>query len=367
MKIKELQVYRFKLPFHFPLTVADKILTAREGFIIEIISQQGKSGYGEIAPFQGLHKENLDSALQELQLTWPKLKENDWQHSFSPSGMDFEKAMSSLALSPSVRFGLEMALFNLLSNSAEKPLYKMWNNSVQKCLNLNGLLTGTPAAILTQAKRLMEQDYRAIKLKVGRQSLKEDIRLVENVRNTIGDGIDLRLDANKAWSLSDAIAFGEAVNDYGIEYLEEPLQNPKDIPNLKAADTIPLALDESLKEIAIQEGHFYKSLHAIVIKPSVSGSVEKTIDLCLWAREKNLIPVISSTFDSGVALSFVAQLAAVFTAPGTAMGLDTYKWLKEDLLATPFKAECGKVDVDKIARNSSVLRTDRLTPEVRLD
>ena len=243
----------------------------------------------------------------------------------------------------------------------------MWNNSVQKCLNLNGLLTGTPAAILTQAKRLMEQDYRAIKLKVGRQSLKEDIRLVENVRNTIGDEVDLRLDANKAWSLSDAIAFGEAVSDYGIEYLEEPLQNPKDIPNLKDADTIPLALDESLKEIAIREGHFYKSLHAIVIKPSVSGSVEKTIDLCLWAREKNLIPVISSTFDSGVALSFVAQLAAVFTAPGTAMGLDTYKWLKEDLLANPFKAECGKVDVDKIARNSSVLRTDRLTPEVRLD
>lgn len=367
MKINQLQAYRYKLPFQFPLKAADKILTSREGFIIEIVSQQGKSGYGEIAPFPGLHKENLDSALQQLRTSWPKLKEIDWQNSFSKSEKDFEEEMKELHLSPSVQFGLELALFNLIANTAGDPLYKMWKNSVQKAVNLNGLLMGAPAAILIQAKRLAEQGYRTIKLKVGGQPVKEDLRLVENVRTTIGDDISLRLDANKAWPLNDAISFGKAAKDYDIEYLEEPLQNPREIPQFKDAATIPIALDESLCEISIQKGNFYKNLNALVIKPSVVGSIERTIELCLWAREKNLIPVLSSTFDSGVALSALAQLASVFTLPETAMGLDTYKWLKEDLLVTPFKAEGGKVEVDKIARNSATLRMDMLTPEDRFE
>jgi O-succinylbenzoate synthase len=367
MNIKALQVYRYKLPFKFPLTAADKILTSRQGFIIELINQQGKLGYGEIAPFPGLHKENLESALQQIKTSWPKLKEIDWQYSFSKSEKDFDKEMEKLDLSPSVRFGLELALFNLLAISAGKSLYKMWKNSAQKSIDLNGLLMGAPAAILIQAKRLNEQGYRTIKLKVGTQPVKEDIRLVENVRTTIGDKISLRLDANKAWPLHDAISFGKAVKDYDIEYLEEPLQNPKEIPHFKEAATIPIALDESLCELHIQKGNFYKNLDAIVIKPSVVGSIEKTIDLCLWARDKKLIPVLSSTFDSGIVLSAVAQLAAVFTLPDTAMGLDTYKWLKADLLATPFKATGGKVDVDKTARNSATLRMDMLTPEARFE
>jgi O-succinylbenzoate synthase len=367
MKITLLQVYRYKLPFQFPLTAAGKILTSREGFIIELISTQGKSGYGEIAPFPGLHKENLEAALQQLKTGWPKLKQIDWQNSFSKSEKDFDKGMKELDLSPSVQFGLELALFNLMANSTGKPLYKMWKNSAQKTVNLNGLLMGAPAAILIQAKRLAEQGYRTIKLKVGGQPVKEDVRLVENVRTTIGDDISLRLDANKAWALSDAISFGKAAKDYDIEYLEEPLQNPREIPQFKDAATIPIALDESLCEISIQKGNFYKNLNALVIKPSVVGSIERTIELCLWAREKNLIPVLSSTFDSGLALSALAQLASVFTLAETAMGLDTYKWLKEDLLVTPFKADAGKVDVDKIARNSAALRMEMLTPEARFE
>ncbi|MBF0552815.1 MAG: o-succinylbenzoate synthase, partial [Deltaproteobacteria bacterium] len=70
----------------------------------------------------------------------------------------------------------------------------------------------------------------------------------------------------------------------------------------------------------------------------------------------------SSAFDSGVSLSALAQLAAALTPPDVAMGLDTYKWLKEDLLTEPFRAEQGRVDAKEAFNWGKSIRKDLLKP-----
>ena len=75
-----------------------------------------------------------------------------------------------------------------------------------------------------------------------------------------------------------------------------------------------------------------------------------------------VLPVISCAFLSGIGLSGLAQFAAAYAPENVAMGLDTYKWLKEDLLEKPFRADEGKVDIEKIVQQSAHIDKNLLIP-----
>lgn len=367
MKILSLNVSKYKIPFKFPLTVNNRILTSREGLVVQLMNSNGVTGFGEIAPFPGLHKENLDKVFAELHQLWPYLNKTIADKSFYKINGEFEKWLGSGNLSPSTKFGIELALLNLVAASEKKPLYALLSESYTPYIKLNGLLAGSPASVYTQAKRLVEQGYQTLKIKVGRQPIKNDIRMIQNLRNIIGEDIDIRLDANRAWSLEDAIIFGNAVAECKIEYIEEPLKAPEEVSKFYGKTAMPVALDETLADIPLSKYVPEECIKAFVLKPSILGGIEKTVKICRRAEDNGIVPVISSTFDSGITLTALAQIAAIYTSPDTAMGLDTYKWLKEDLLDIPFKAEGGKVDIEEAGRMGQNIRADLLNLETQFN
>ena len=108
------------------------------------------------------------------------------------------------------------------------------------------MITASSEKIEEDARRLIEKGYRTIKLKVGRHSLNEDIVAVKALRTTAGNGTEIRLDANRAWSLKEAVSFGKSVADCRIQYIEEPLKEAADLTQFFKQTGIPFALDESL-------------------------------------------------------------------------------------------------------------------------
>ena len=82
-------------------------------------------------------------------------------------------------------------------------------------------------------------------MKVGRSELKEDIQKVRLVRRKWND-VEIRLDANQAWTLKEAKEILSAFADCHLAYCEEPLQNPQELPQLKKFCEVNLALDETL-------------------------------------------------------------------------------------------------------------------------
>ncbi len=355
--------YRYELPLTAPFQSGRAWLHSRHGVIVRIGDEGGYHGYGEAAPFPGLHAESVQIVLQQLHGIRPELLGQRFPQNVERLEGGFEGWLAPYALCPSLRFAVETAVLNLLANRQGCSLAGLLAPSYCKQLPINGLLVAGNT-LKSQARELNASGYRAVKLKVGRQGVSDDIETVRAVRRLLNPDCSLRLDPNRRWDFETALTFGQAVADCDIEYIEEPLAAPERMPDFFDATGIPLALDESLIEQPASDTTVFPGVQALVLKPSVLGGLEPTMFFLRLAKQAKIKTVISSVFDSGIGLAALANAAAALCPKPTPAGLDTYRWLAEDLTVTPFTASNGEVDVDEVHRQAQQIRPDLVTQVV---
>jgi len=285
---------RFRLPLTRPLTTCSSI-AHREGLIVELETNDGHVGFGEASPLPGLHRITLETIQDQLVHA---LRQRD-----------------NSGLSPLGRFAIESALWRPPVKPIDVPI--------------NGLITGTNP--IKQALNLRSLGYKAVKLKVGLRSIGDDISMVGAVSKTLGDSIALRLDANQAWSLEQATAFANGIDINRIDYLEEPLTNPGDLPDLVSQTSIRVAIDESVTYPLEPTA----GVVAVVIKPTRWG-VMTSLKLIENANLLDCTPVISSTFESGVGQYTLMALAATIGPNLVPQGLGCGQWLETDTINPAF-------------------------------
>lgn len=357
MILNSFAIYRYELPFVQPLRLTGRELTTRTGWIIALRERGGAVGYGEIAPLPGLHAEGLEEAFVQLHNALPLLLHQPVPHSLQECTARLHALLFSLL--PTVQTGVEMALCNVLAQHTQTPLPLLFAATHHATVPLNALLSGTRATIEQTAHALLGDGYTTLKLKVGRLPIGEEIAMVQHIRNTVGNNVALRLDANRSWSLPTAVEFGSAVAHCAIAYIEEPLADAALQPEFFRATGIPIALDESLafgQPLPSVQEH----VQAWVIKPAVVGGIARTVELLALARQHGIQAVLSSAFETSVALSFYACLASVANADDIACGLDTYKHLASDIAEQPFAATRGRVHVATAWQQARTLRFDML-------
>eukprot|EP00929_Paragymnodinium_shiwhaense_P000413 TRINITY_DN100664_c0_g1_i1.p1 TRINITY_DN100664_c0_g1~~TRINITY_DN100664_c0_g1_i1.p1 ORF type:complete len:1916 (+),score=243.19 TRINITY_DN100664_c0_g1_i1:96-5843(+) len=325
------------------------------------------TGVGEVNPLPQFHRESLAEA--EAQLTailkaWSaKLPDVPFVLARLDSSMSrWLKAncLGGAELLPSVRSGLEMALLHLLGRVSGRP------HAFAAAAEANGFSFISEIGVNALATR--EEDVRnsaggsaIVKMKVGRDPA-EDAQRVNGMAVALqarwGSCARLRLDANQAWTVEEAVNFVRAMSDEAAaitEYIEEPVQVRADASTLVAdwnvmceqtSSRIRIAADESLTENGMTpkllEG-CTMPVAALVLKPALQG-FEHIVALAAWALEKGARPIISSAFESGVALCHYALLAASLTPPAGSSeprvlpshGLGTFTRLAEDVLDPPF-------------------------------
>ncbi len=362
MIVSTIDLFQYKIRLNSLLRVKDQILEYREGIILRMCDQQGNTGLGEVAPLPGFHRENKKTVTTELHSIIPLILEKEIPESILTLNGNFDNHFSDFSLSPSTRFGLELGLLNLCASIRHRPLYALLGVPQTKLIYINGLITVTPEYLNTEVPKLVEEGYQTIKLKVGQQEIENEIETVRSVREMVGPHLKLRLDANRAWSLTQAIKFGKAVRNVDIEYIEEPVNDLSALQTFYRETGLPYALDESLSYIPPENLKTLDGLRAIILKPSFLGGLEKTAQLCQLAKSYNILPVLSCAFYSGLTLSALGQFAAVYTHPQTAHGLDTYKWFSEDILEIPFKTENGQINLDALVEMGDKIREDIIKP-----
>ena len=339
MNAAHIVLYRYAIPFTEPVTVKGRRLVQREGIVVALKSQGERHiGYGEIAPLPGLHREVLQSA--EAQLVELLAK-----HDLANPNLLLE------GLYPSVRTGLEMAMINLdAAIAGTLPAFADTGPAARQ-VPVNALLFGDTTIVMQRAEEYFKLGYRTFKLKVTANNAESAIRSINALHRTFGGRIALRLDANQSLSLDEALEFARHIPQGSIAYIEEPLQEAELIGEFYAKTAIPSALDETLWQ---NPELLYKipeaSLAALIVKPNRLGGISAALQFARYARKHNLLAVFSSTFESGISLSFYAWLAASTASKPAACGLDTYRYLKHDLLETPFGAENALLDASKLYR-----------------
>ena len=346
MKIIDLKLKRYDLPLVKPLTINGRTISTRSGVIIFLSRDDGLIGCGETAPLEGLHGESLDDAISQLSA----MKKKILLPQRSPERL---KDLLSVDMFPSVRMGIEMSIFNLLRQS---------DNFIKledKAIDINGLLMPCEN-LLSEAQSLIDQGYSAIKIKVGRRSVQEDIKMLLILKEMLGSNTMLRLDANRLWQLDEAVTFCKAIGPAAIEYIEEPLKNIADMGDFFKETAFPVALDETIAESGLGGIKDLNAIDAFVLKPSLLGGFDKTAELVSFAKKNHKKACVSSAFESSVSIEAFAVFAGQMAIDNIPQGLDTGKWFAEDLLIDPLTISKGAINISQSPPIPANLRMDLL-------
>jgi len=127
-----------------------------------------------------------------------------------------------------VQFGIaavDMAVWDIIGRVLKKPLYKILGGFRDRvpAYAMVGWYYDDEEEFTKRCAAAIEEGFRAVKIKVGLGSLADDINRIKAARKTIGDNIDLMVDANQAFTVSTALERGKAYQDLGIFWFEEPL------------------------------------------------------------------------------------------------------------------------------------------------
>jgi L-alanine-DL-glutamate epimerase-like enolase superfamily enzyme len=145
---------------------------------------------------------------------------------------------------------LDIALWDLRCKQAGKPLHQMLGGASDRCRAYRGGidLNYPLPKLLASIEGYLEDGFDAVKIKVGKPDLAEDIERVRAVRKLIGDDIAFMVDANYALDYQRALAAATAFNDYNIVWFEEPMLPDlyTDYGRLAGATGCPLAMGENL-------------------------------------------------------------------------------------------------------------------------
>jgi O-succinylbenzoate synthase len=365
------RLFTYRLPLTQPVTFGAVTVAERTGLVVRLESAEGHIGWGEAAPVPGFSIEGCDQVEVEL---------IDCLHAVKgrPLGDTPVLLFGALAgslkgtfVSPSVRFAVETALLQLLAADRGVRLAGLLNANAVDTLRVNGFVTGSPAEVIERARQLQRNGYRAIKVKVGRRDLEEDIATVKHVYHELDSRCGLRLDANRAWTLDQATEFLSAVAGLDIEYIEEPVQTAQCLRELMIRRqtarelTTPIALDETLREIEPGDLSRWLGVSAVILKPTLLGGIERTAAFAAAARKQRINAVLSSSFESSLGVAVLGQLAAACGTPGVPVGLDTIGWLSEDLLSEPLPTTGDRMTTARLARVGAMVIEARLTEVAR--
>ena len=359
MRIVRFDLYRYRLPFSMPLTLGGITVQHREGLLLKLSGEDGSEGWGETAPLPGFSVESQDEAASQLRwlaasMIGREIKE-DWVDPYGELGRELDR----IAPAPSVRFGFELAVWNLFAVSSGRTLSEVVTSSPRTVVPVNGLLMGSPAAVLEEARRMSEAGYSSIKLKVGARTVAEDVVLVRALSEELGEGISLRLDANRAWGYEEAREFAVGTAGVLFEYVEEPLADPALLPELVREFDVPVALDESL--VGMEPEKVQESFAvAFVLKPTLLGGISRTLRAAGLAHRLSVTPVISSAYESGVGTAALVALAAGIADRPVPAGLDPFRAMGEDVLHTSLNLPTPTVDVRETADASRTIDVRRL-------
>ncbi len=122
--------------------------------------------------------------------------------------------------------GLDMAAWDALARAAQVPLCVLLGGSVGpvKAYNSNGLWLQEAKAVGAEAPKLREEGgFNGLKLRMGREHLRDDIAAVEEVRKAVGEDMALMVDFNQGLHLGEALASCHAIDDLGLAWIEEPI------------------------------------------------------------------------------------------------------------------------------------------------
>ena len=246
MKITDLRMGRISVPLRVPFKTALRRVDSVEDTVIELVTDEGISGFGEAPPtavITGDTRGAIEGAITEV--LRPLLIGRD------PLAREENCALVQKALvhNGSAKAACDMALWDLHGKALGQPVYRMLGGSVRTIETDLTISVNPPEEMARDARDAVERGYDTLKIKVGIDpSL--DVARLSAVRDAVGPEIRLRIDANQAWRPREAVHILNEMQakGLGLELVEQPVpaQDLDGLAYVTQNSDVPVLADESV-------------------------------------------------------------------------------------------------------------------------
>ena len=250
-RITAVRARAVSIPLDVATALSSRLVTQRHYGVVRIEADDGQVGVGfcYVGSAGGrLFVEAVQGLLAPVLLGQdPYRVEGLWQEMYQEALLQGRAGVVMRALS-----ALDIATWDRNARAAALPLYKFLGAVHEASVPAYAsggyyLQDKTPKHLAAEMGAFVAAGFEAVKMKIGRGSLREEESRIAAVRERIGDDVALMLDANNAWSdLPTALQFVRMFQNYNPAFIEEPF-GPDDILNharLAAATDVPIATGE---------------------------------------------------------------------------------------------------------------------------
>ncbi len=298
------------LHFKQPAGTSRGVYTTRRVWYLHLTSdsQPRREGIGECAPLPNLSCDDLPHYEQLLSSLCQEAAQ---------SGIDYER----LRPYPSILFGLETAFRHF-----ERGTASLWDTPFsrgEQGIPINGLIwMGSYTQMLSQIEAKMQAGFRCIKLKIGAIHFEEELSLLKMIRRHFSaKEIELRVDANGAFSPAEALEKLQRLSELDLHSIEQPIRAGQwdSMARLSQLSPLPIALDEELIGVhsMSRKKELLETIHPqyIILKPSLHGGLWGSQEWIAAASQLGIGWWITSALESNIGLNAIAQWCATLQNP----------------------------------------------------
>lgn len=300
--IAQYQPYQFQ--FVTPGGTSRGVMTTRPGWIIRLyeVDSPEVAGYGECCIIPGLSADDVDGLPAMLAQVVGNI--NDYLPDFH----------QRLAAWPSIRFAIETALLDL-DRGGRRLLFPSAFTQGLDGIAINGLIwMGQPEYMLSQIAKKLEDGYRCLKMKIGAIGFDDEMAILRGIRQRYGvDDLEIRVDANGAFTPDEVWAKLDALHALQVHSIEQPIRAGQWelMANVCRNSPVPVVLDEEL--IGIHAPETMRSMldailpQYIILKPGLLGGFAISSQWITMAQERGIGWWVTSALEGNIGLNAIAQ------------------------------------------------------------
>jgi o-succinylbenzoate synthase len=283
------------LNFTQPAGTSRGVMKTRDIWIITLTNKE-KTGIGECAPLSGLSLDDFD----QIEIKLNEMCQNPDRY------LD---DLSQLSDFPSIRFGFEMAHLDL-NNGGGQHYFSNF-----KSIDINGLIwMGATEFMVSQVEEKLTEGWKCIKMKIGAIDFDRELEILKSIRSRFDQNeLELRVDANGAFTENDVMVKLDKLSEFDIHSIEQPIKPGQWelLSELCQKSQVPIALDEELIPL-IDEKDRIKLLEKVnpqylVLKPTLLGGFFESKKWIQLAEERNIGWWVTSALESNIGLNAIAQ------------------------------------------------------------
>lgn len=306
--ITQVELYKLSIPLKEPFITSLGRDDFARNVLVRIETNEGITGFGECSPYMAINGESQDTCYI-VGGYFATLFKGKNALAIGERIADMDKLIYS---NTSIKSAFDMALYDIAAQHAGVPLYKFLGGDKDKTIVTDYTVSiGEPEKMATDAIKIKEEGYPAIKVKLGKDGRKDVLRM-KAIREAVGKDIPLRIDANQGWDAEEAIETLNGLALYNIQHCEEPIPrwDFMNLPRVRKASPIPIMADESCGDEHDAERLInIKACDYMNIKLGKSGGIFKALKIVKLAADAGIHLQVGGFVESRLAMTAFAHFS----------------------------------------------------------